>query len=530
MPQDPAIYSNILIELLKAVKMHNFYPNGHPNLDSALEKCYSPIKKLTTEEGEIKWRIDQKGFFVGKTQIAVGNADVTALAKKIFFRRINEITFTSRITIEDMKVLLSVLKLEPDEIAKKDGAEGIFAINGVQGILLNAMTFEDLSKLKDELDEKRNKKEQAQKDAEKQELEQGKTAKEEEPPPPPDEKKPDDEDLSTLIERIREEHDTIKYKDLCVRIKERCSRLIAEKKYDDVSFALLVLVIHTTEAWHRPQEIKDMAADCLQACLTDDMLHYLIDRVAKKVEPMRPDIQRILLLGGERAVEFLLDAVISAQEAIARRHYYNIIILNGPSIRPNVEKRLQGAEWFVIRQMVSILGDLGDTAAIDALESAYTHTDGRVKKEVLKSLVKLPSERSTAALIKALDETDESLVCHAIISLGMLKDTSSIDLLARIAMKRDAFSEPKESVKEAIKALGNIGHPKAVPCLRDILLRNVWLGKRSNEELQILAVNSLALIGSPEAYDALEMALKKSLNGELYNICKRLLDGRDKRS
>lgn len=529
MPQDPAIYTNILIELLKAVKMHNFYPDGHPNLDSALEKCYSPIKKIVSEEGEIKWKIDQKGFHAGKIQIAGTNADVTALAKKIFFRRINEVTFTSRITIEDMKALLTVLKLEPDELAKKDGAEGVFATQDVKGILLNSMNYEDLSKLKKDLEEKREKEEQAREEAEKQAEEQGKSTKEDEPPPPPDETKPEDEDLSTLIDRIREEQDAIKYRDLCARIKERCGQLLAEKKCDDVSHALFVLIIHTTEAWHRPQNIKEMAADCLQACLNDEMLLYLINRVSKKIEPMRHDIQRILLFGSEKAVELLLNAVISAQEAVARRHFYNTIILYGPSIRPNVEKKIPGAQWFVIRQMVSILGDLGDTAAIDALEFAYKHPDARVKREVLKSLVKLPSARSTAALIKALDETEESLVSQAVISLGMLKDTSSIDLLARIALKRDAFSEPKESVREAIKALGNIGDARCVPHLRDILLRKVWLGKQSNEDGRVLAANSLALIGNTEAYDAVEKGFKDS-HGELYNACKRILDGRDKRS
>jgi len=270
-----------------------------------------------------------------------------------------------------------------------------------------------------------------------------------------------------------------------------------------------------------------MAAQALTTCLNDEMLRYLIGRVGAKEEPMRPDIQRILLHGSTPAVEGLLDAVISAPEAIARRHYYNTIILYGPSIRPNIEARLPGAKWFVIRQMVSILGDLGDTAAIEALEAAYTHPDTRVKKEVLKSLVKLPSPRSIATLIKALDETDEPLVSQAVISLGMLKDTSSIDLLAKLAQKRDAFSEPKNYVNEAIKALGNIGDSRCVPHLRDILLRTVWLGKRTNEESRVLAANSLGQICNTEAYAAIEQAIKGA-TGELYNACKRILEGRDK--
>ncbi|MBI5886202.1 MAG: HEAT repeat domain-containing protein [Deltaproteobacteria bacterium] len=528
MPQDPAHYSNILMELLKAVKMHNFYPDGHPNLDLALEKCYSLIQKTVVEEGELKWKVDQKGFYSGTTLLAAGNTDVLTLAKKMFFKRINELTFTQRVALGDMKILLTVLKLEADDLTQKGGAEGVFATGGVQGILINSLSYEDLGKLKNELEEKREKEELAREEAEKKEEEEGETTEEEQKePPPPEAPKPEDVNLPTLIERIREEQDAIRYRDLCARIKEKCSQLLAVKKFDDVSFALFVFGVHAGEAWHKPDEIRQMAAQTLKECLNDDILRYLIGRIGAKEEPMRQDIQRILLHGGTAAVELLLDAVISSPEAVARRNYYNTIILYGPSIRPNVEARLPGAQWFVIRQMVSILGDLGDTAAIEALEGAYKHTDTRVKKEVLKSLVKLPSPRSIAALIKGLDETEESLVSQAVISLGMLKDTSSIDLLAKLAQKRDAFSEPKDYIKEAIKALGNIGDARCVPHLRDILLRTVWLGRRANEESRVLAANSLGQICNAEAYAAIEQAIKGS-TGELYNACKRILDGRDK--
>ncbi|MBI5561728.1 MAG: HEAT repeat domain-containing protein, partial [Deltaproteobacteria bacterium] len=135
---------------------------------------------------------------------------------------------------------------------------------------------------------------------------------------------------------------------------------------------------------------------------------------------------------------------------------------------------------------------------------------------------------STAVLIAALEEEEESLVSQAVISLGMLKDTQAIDLLGKIALKRDPFSEPKDVVKEAIKALGNIGDERCVPYLANILSRKVWLGKKANEEARVLAAAALGMTGTPAAYTAIEKVRDDS-SGDLFNACKRILDGRTRR-
>ncbi|MBI5562987.1 MAG: HEAT repeat domain-containing protein, partial [Deltaproteobacteria bacterium] len=422
--------------------MHNFYPGGHPNLDSALERSYALVKKAIDEAGEIKWRIDQKGFYSDKNPLAPSNPDAATLAKKVFFRRINAITFTSRITVKDMKVFLSMLRLEPEELAQKGGADHVLAAGDVTGILLNSQSYEDLLKIKKELEEKKRKEELVKEEKKKIEAEEGTSTKEEESKPPEEEEKTREESLAELLERIKDEKDAIRYRDLAARIKDKCALLLAAKKHRECALALFVFLDHTNEAWGMPEGIRSMAAERITECLDEEMLRHLIARVGNKDEPMRHDIQRILLHGGSPAIERLLDAVIAAPEAVSRRNYYNTIILFGPRIRTNVEARIPNAEWFVVRQMVSVLGDLGDEGALDALESAYKHEDARVKKEVLKSLVKLPSPRSTAVLIAAIEEQEESPVRQAVISHGLLKDTQAIDRLGKIALKRDPFAEP----------------------------------------------------------------------------------------
>lgn len=525
MPHDTSNYDTILIELTRAVKMHNLYPVGHPQFDAAMEKAYLLFKK-EVDEGEIKFKIDQRGFYMDRTPVAPGNRDVALLARKLFFRRINELAFTRRMTINDLNVLLSVAKEESEEVQEKGGVETIFAARDVAGILVNSLNYEDLKNIKKQLEEKKleEKRIEAEDLKEAEESGEARTAREGEPEQAPPLK---DEPLGELLARIRTETDFLRYNDLSVRIKEKTDLLLMEKNFDDAFPAALVFHNHMAPSSGLSVEIRKTASDRLTDLLTRDMLENLVYRAGARDEKFRKDVQLMLVYAGEEAARLLLTAIIEAPEALTRKSLFNALVQFGPMIREQVEARVESPEWYVVRQMVSLLGELGDPRSLDVIENAYRHNDIRVKREVLKSLMKLPSPRSTKMLLQALDENDQSLVTQAIISLGVLKDPSVIDVLGSIALKREAFADLMEPKKEAIKALGVIGDRKAVPYLMQILSKRVWFGRRVNEEARALAAYSLGLIGGAEAFEAIEQTLEDS-EGELYAACKRVLDGREK--
>ena len=522
-------YSNILNELNKAVKMHNFYPDGHPNYESALGRCYLAVKKFADESGEVRFTIDQRGFYFNNIVITPVSPDIVTLAKKFFFRRVREVAFSQRVTLDEMKVLLSVLKLEPDELQGDGGAEALFAANDVSGIAINALKYEDLRKLKQQLEEKKHGEAEVIASAVvvEEEAPEGESAEAEEDKPQKEEKPEEDIPVATLVERIKNERDLLRYSDLSARINEKVQPLLVERKFDEVFGALLVFAEHSLPYSGLQEELRNIAAERLRSILNRDMIRYLVERAGGRDEAARVAIQKMLVFAGSEAVELLLDAIIEAPEAVTRKNLFNAIVLFGGDARQAVEARIINPEWYVVRQMVALLGELGDEQSLDAIESAYSNPDPRVKKEVMKTLVKIPSPRSTAFLIKVLDEQDHGLVSQAIISLGMLKDPGSIDVLGRIAVKWEPFDDTQDTKREAIKALGIIGDQKAVPYLTSVLFKRAWFGKKTNEEVRSLAAYSLGMIGGQDAFSAIEQVGQNS-EGELYITCKRILEGREK--
>jgi HEAT repeat protein len=339
-----------------------------------------------------------------------------------------------------------------------------------------------------------------------------------------------EEGLKELFEKLSRESDLLKYTDLSIRVSEKAAALAFAKRFGEASPVLTLFMRHSSPASNLPVEVRSVALKRLDELLRDvATIKYLTFRAGAKGVEDRSDVQRLLVRAGDPAIEELLDALIDAPEASIRRNLFNTVILFGKKILPHIEKRLATGQWYAIRQMVAILGELGDPDTQRMLEAAYGHEDIRVKKEVLKSLARFQTARSTGFLMESLEEEDPSIKIQAIISLGMRRDPAAINRLGEIALKWEPFSDSQDTQKEAIKALGIIGDQKSSSFLTKILLRKKWLGKKMNEDLRVLAANSLGMLGGAEAYEAIEKARKKS-TGDLYNACKRILEGREKKA
>ncbi len=526
MPTETDNYATILMELIKAVKMHNFYPQGHPQLESVIEKSFLHLKKSIDKTGELKWRVDQRGFYFGKVPFGAGNTEIAGMAKKLFFRKVKEIAFTPGLRPTDLKVFISAVNTEPEDIQANGGIEAFFAGRGIEGILLNEQRYEDIKKLKAELKDTEKEEEKVVTNDHAKKAGASEQSKKEEEEKPKEEVR--DEPLHVLVERLKAEEDPIKYNDLAVRIKEKLELLLIEGKTDEAFPVLIVLYEHSDKYSGKSAAITEAVLEVLKGLLTPETLKYLAGKAgSSNDEANRWAVQGLLLAAGQAGADALLDEIITAPEAAARRNLFNALVLFGPELRPLAEARLKHPEWYVTRQMAALLGEIGGEEALPALEAAYDDPEPRVKKEVLKSMVKIGGGRVTNFMVKVLDEDDQSIVAQAIISLGALKDASAVDALKDIAFKREGFAEPSDAAKEAVKALGMIGDPKAVPHLVKILSRKVWFGKKANEEMRSMAAMSLGMIGTQEAIQAVEDVFASSA-GELFMACKRVLDGRGK--
>jgi HEAT repeat protein len=230
----------------------------------------------------------------------------------------------------------------------------------------------------------------------------------------------------------------------------------------------------------------------------------------------------MLLLSEDEGMKHLLHTLAETKEAPVRRTIYNTLLLFGEAAREEAERRIKDERWFVVRQMVSLLGEIGSIHSIEALSKVLDHPELRVRNAVVKSLGRIQSNDSAIILITTLNGSDRPLFLNTIIALGVLKDPSAIETLGELALKGNAFSGNLEIRKEAVKSLGLIGNDRAIPTLTRLISRKVWFGKHDHEELRALAVISLGKIGGEAAHRVVEHMVK-SAEGVVKIACNKAL-------
>ncbi len=514
---------NILIEFGKTVKSIGFYPEGHPNLEGAIEKTFNLIKEAIKEKGSIKWRIERTGFLEGKTQIGRGHKSLVGLAKDLFFKRINEITFTNDATLKEWKDLLLILKMDTVSLKDAGGIEKLILAKAIKGIQLNEMKYEDIRKKVIELEEQKEKEEigtekiEEEKPGEKaadiiHTLEEQLKAVEER-----------EETLETLLDKLENEKNVLPYQAIADKILTRIRPIYDVKNWDGLFPVLSVFASHSSlESTRHPEQI-DIASERLRKLLTPEITGYMIARLCNRREDRRKEIQQMLLLLGEEAMKQLLTALVDTEAAYIRRQIFNALTMFGEMVRLEAERRLDDERWFVVRQMVSLLGEIGNPQSLGAIKTTYAHKDMRVKKEVLKAIGRLPSNESAVFLLEKLGEDNTTIKLQAIISMGALKDQTAVTQLGGLALKRDFFNKDIEVRKEAIRAIGLIGGDDAKVILIKLLKKRVFWGKRQHDEIRSVAAISLGKIGGEDAMETLQEAAKTS-KGLVHIACEKAIE------
>lgn len=520
----------ILIEFLKTVKAINLYPEGHPNLDAVFDKTFSEIKMLLSQfPNNITWHIDMKGFYDGDVPIGKTHKGLEGIAKEFFIRRIKEVTFSKGLTPSELKVFLNILIIDADELKNLGGAEKLLYDKDAKGIWVNEIPYDEMAKRLKELTEEKNESLDIEVEEEKKQEKGVQIEEEAQTVPEPPEKTPEEEqkNLSELLSLLDKEKDTQEYKTIAGDILEKVKQLkhVPEGLNRGLDEILPVIMTFANHAYFQPgrdAEQKSFAAGSIIEIASLDVIDYLVSRLCIKEETKKTAVQQILVKIGKDAVLSLINKLIEIDEAFTRKTLFNTLVMLNENARLEAEALLTDNRWFVARQMVALIGAIGNPESAEKLKAIVNHKDIRIKKEVLKALARIPSKMSVEILIETLKAKQQDVQLQAIASLGILKEPASIPALMELALKKEAFAGNMDIRKEAVKAVTAIGDKRAAAGLINILKSTAFFGKDKNEDLRCLAAIGLAKIGGEEAIKAIE-DVSKTAKGKLKDVCEQIL-------
>ncbi len=245
-------------------------------------------------------------------------------------------------------------------------------------------------------------------------------------------------------------------------------------------------------------------------------------------DPLDQAVARTLLASLDvLAADTLLDVLRDAESRTIRRLVYDRLRELGAALAPLFVKRLDGAAWYFVRNLLALLRDTASTdsdasgSSVSMLFRFLEHQHEQVRVEALRLLVADSAARD-AAIRFVLDDKSERVINVALEFLTAEGDEAerisvSPDLARRLLQFVQGDAHGEASTVRAVRALAMA--PASIPT-RDILLgmtsRRTWLMRKlaltdaRPTMLAALEVLSTRYSADPQSRAVLELASRSS--------------------
>jgi len=235
----------------------------------------------------------------------------------------------------------------------------------------------------------------------------------------------------------------------------------------------------------------------------------------------------VLRRAGARAADYLVDRLAEEEDRGNRARFVSLLKdMERSSIR-TFTARLEDPRWFLVRNVVHILGELGDHAALPALESVGKHRDPRVRKEVVRSFMRLGGPECEERIIGYIMDPDRGVQAAAVNALSVLRGRRCEGIVLEILRRAGVYADLDPEVRmEAVGAAGRMNLRSAVEPLAGIISRKGLLGYAEPVEMRLAAVQALGGIQGDEALEALRAAARADSKREVREAAENIVAGR----
>ena len=254
--------------------------------------------------------------------------------------------------------------------------------------------------------------------------------------------------------------------------------------------ALLVQPVPDPEAESLAEELMNAATQMAMALRLGSL----------REERERADLVHAYAKLGDPMASAIADALTETDDRLARKTYVSALVALGQSGLRVVEVVLADSRWFVARNGIAVLGEVGGETAVGHLTGTLAHEDPRVRRETVLSLAKIGGEDASLLVVGMLNDSDPKVRASAARAASVLKVERAHKPLMNILDEGDEDTV----IEQVIRALGQLGDPSAVPLIEKKAVASFF--SKPPMEIRLAALSALGAIGTPHAMSLVEAA------------------------
>lgn len=269
--------------------------------------------------------------------------------------------------------------------------------------------------------------------------------------------------------------------------------------------------LDTPQPW-RQEALARIRGTLRRPGLLDEAVGHLftMDRARHALE-VHPYFEFI----GAPMVEHLMTSLGQEEDRVRRGRLVEAIRLMGPAALPPILQALESPTWYLVRNALALLADIGDAGLLPTIAPLLRHPEPRVRRVAVRALWRLCGPASESHLISRIRETDPGTLEEILFALGQLRSVSALPALAEFSQDRRAMERLRI---KAIETLGAIGSPQAEAALAELVRRKGFFTGPESPAIRLAAAEALRILGTPGAMTQLREILDAEPRGEFRQI------------
>jgi len=501
-------------EVGKGMKAAAFYPAGHPALLQAVTKIILLLEEIPLPEEGLSIEVTKNALLYRNVPLPAGGSKAIAdFNRELYLRRASCIIFLPGLQPGEVTSFLKIVTRDADELQDGGGLEKALLAEKVARIWANRVDYDRLTELLKE-----------------EELEEVDPEEWSGEPPQEDSTSvaPAPEGpltMDALLARIANETDPSAYRGHIVEFTRRLPAEPPDRKMEYSTQAMGIFVRHIENPPGNSAEIAGLARLGIKDVASPELVEHYIGLLRKRGARSHLEVDAVLVALEERSVGPLLQALAEEEDLLVRKAIVEIVTRIGRIAVPKILENLADSRWYMVRNMITVLGSLGMPDLAPHVAAALSHPDLRVKKEAIKALSRIPHPSAVTALCDLCFFPEETVALSATAALASKKETEAVVALYRRAVFKKLLFPNYRLAHEAIDSLRAIGTDEAVTALDEILaLKAVWPTEKFRA-MKSHALRSISKIGGERSREAI-LAARNSPERYLRVEAERILNRR----
>jgi len=312
--------------------------------------------------------------------------------------------------------------------------------------------------------------------------------------------------LDTFFDVIEQDSDPATRGVIIAVLEKALASLVGQRQW----FAAGHILRAVSDLMERRPDLVDMHGQAIEAILktsTDDARREALGEALNRtiVPPLESEEAYLGAIrpGGVPALCELLGSVESRRGRMA---VVNALVRIGQGNLDILIDYLRDDRWYVVRNILLVLGRMKAVVAVRHIRPLVTHEDLNVRREALAALSQIGEGEALDALLALLRDSDPRIRVSAARSLSRL-GKRAVNPLLQVILSNEFDNRPIEERRGFFEALGRTNSPDILPFLKMLLGKKPLFKKKEAEEMRVCAVEALARMRGSDVKSLLELAL-----------------------